>query len=151
MFDVVFFDLGDTLVHAKDPSQWRTGARDAIERVHSAGAQIGLLSNTGTLDRQGLRPLLPPDFPWTYLNDRLIVLSGEHPWAKPDPEIFRFAIAQTGLSGHRSLYCSEDLAETVAAEQAGMRSVRLSSDNFAELIAIVAPPVPEHPDAARFT
>ncbi len=120
MYDNIFFDLGDTLVDGADSTQWLPGAKETLVKCSAAGLRLGILSNTGSFNRHKIRERLPADFPWVLFTDRLIVVSGEHPWAKPQLEIFGFAIAQTGASGFRSLYCSESLPETVAAQQAGM-------------------------------
>src|SRR5262245_8146820 len=58
---VVFFDLGDTLVSSVT-TQWLPGATDTLSKLKQKGIRLGIISNTGDLDRADLQPLLPSDF-----------------------------------------------------------------------------------------
>ena len=55
--EVVYFDLGDTLVGAD--SRWLPGAQAALTPLKVLGLRIGVSSNTGKLTRQHLAALLP--------------------------------------------------------------------------------------------
>lgn len=125
MYSAVFFDLGDTLVRGDNTKTWEPGAKSVLESLHFAGVNIGLLSNTGDLSRAQLKSLLPDDFPWGKLKESLIILSSEVGIAKPKLEIFQHAIGKAGVAGIKCIYCSENLVETVAAQQAGMHGARV--------------------------
>ncbi|MFN4294745.1 MAG: HAD family hydrolase [Thermoflexales bacterium] len=57
----------------------------------------------------------------------LLVFSGEEGVKKPDPEIFRRALARLGACPEESIFV-DDMAENVAAAQAlGMRGIRFTS------------------------
>ena len=96
----VFFDLGDTLVE-EDPSpvaerayRWLPGARATLQELAEAGLRVGLISNTGSFDRDDLGRILPVDFQWSLFDPHLVLLSSEVDLDKPDPRIFRLALQQ---------------------------------------------------------
>lgn len=68
-----FFDLGDTLVVPADRS-WVPGAADLLAEFRSRGVRLGVISNTGTLTRDQLARLLPPDFDWAVFDPGLVTL-----------------------------------------------------------------------------
>ena len=80
MIEVVFFDVGDTLV---SQGAWVPGAKTCVARVREAGLRVGLVSNTGTLSRAELGDLLPPDFDLGEFEDSLLSLSSELGVEKP--------------------------------------------------------------------
>jgi FMN phosphatase YigB (HAD superfamily) len=132
-FKVIYFDLGDTLVR---DGAWLPGAMATLQALRAAGYRLGIISNTAQLTRAQLKLLLPADFPWTWFVPELIVLSSEVGVEKPAPAIFKLALDRTGAdaAAGRVLFCTEALLDTVAAQLAGMRAVRLvppSSTNHA--------------------
>ena len=84
--------------------------------------RLGILSNTGTDDREQLRKILPIDFDYGIFEEGLLVLSGEVSAEKPEPKIYEIAIERAGVPAGHILYVGEDSEETRAAEKAGMRS-----------------------------
>lgn len=130
-YRVIFFDLGDTLVRGGGRREWVPGARETLSRLHagSDAPKLGILSNTANLKREQIvSNLLPPDFDLSWFEPGLIVLSSEVRVEKPSPAIFRLALeraAKLGAAAGACLYCTEDLTETLAAQQAGMHAARL--------------------------
>src|SRR3954451_6275124 len=121
---VVFFDLGETLVHTPDRS-WIPGAQAVLAAARAAGLRLGVISNTGDLSRVELAALLPADFDWGAFEDALVILSSEAGVEKPSPEIFRKAADASGGPPSACLFCTEDLADTLAAQRAGMIAARV--------------------------
>ena len=82
-YEVVFFDLGDTLVDGKHPTTWVPDARGVLDLLHQKGLRLGLISNTGNLTRLQLVAMLPPDFDLAQFEDHLIIFSSEVGVEKP--------------------------------------------------------------------
>ena len=121
--DVVFFDIGDTLVHE---AQWVPGALDLLETLRGR-VRVGLLSNTGNATREELKGLLPPDFSFDDFEPALVILSSEVGMDKRDPEIFRLAAAGAGVPPAKCLYCSESAREVLVAQRAEMLAARIAA------------------------
>ncbi|MDY3561786.1 HAD-IA family hydrolase [Gemmata sp. JC673] len=119
-----FFDLGDTLVVASD-RRWVAGAREALTDLRGRGLRLGVISNTGNRSRAELAELLPPDFDWGVFCGPLVLLSAEIGVAKPDPEIFRRAVAASGVTAPECLFCTESLLDALVAQRVGMRAARV--------------------------
>jgi len=121
---VVFFDLGDTLV-ASD-RKWIAGAKALLKDLHQAHLRLGIISNTdGLPDRAAILKLLPPDFNLSDFEDKLVIFSSEVGVAKPSRAIFDKAVAQIGQPASQCLFCGENVIETLMAQQAGMRALRV--------------------------
>jgi len=127
IYDVIYFDLGDTLVDNSSPTNWILGAHDAIDLLRQRGLRLGLISNTGTLTRQQLIEMLPPDFDLGLFDESLIILSSEVGVEKPAFDIFRLAVAKSCVAACRCLFCTEELFHTLAAQQVGMHVARLQT------------------------
>lgn len=125
MVEVVFFDLGQTLVRSGGGVAWIPGAAEALRSLHDGGARLGILSNTGTLSRADLGPLLPADFPWSLFEDDLVLLSAEVGLSKPDLRIFLEAVRRAAAPPSHCLFCTEDLVDALQAQRAGMRALRV--------------------------
>jgi putative hydrolase of the HAD superfamily len=125
IYDVVYFDLGDTLVQNNSPTNWIPGARDAIDLLRQKGLRLGLISNTGNLTRQQLLGMLPSDFDLGQFDETLIILSSEVGVEKPALEIFRLAVTRSCVAASRCLFCTEELLHTLAAQQVGMHVARV--------------------------
>ena len=124
--DVVFFDLGDTLVVSGHSPRWVPGAEALLTTLRDAGLQLGVISNTGNLSRDQLAPLLPHGFDFAVFDADLVVLSSEiGNVEKPDPRIFDEAVQRAGVAASRCLFCTESLTDTLAAQGAGMKAARL--------------------------
>ena len=138
---IIFFDLGDTLVQkiAVSPSgekfDWVPGAKELLTRLRQVNLGLGVISNTGTLQRNQLLQRLPQDFSFDIFDADLVLLSSEVELEKPDPRIFRLAVnrAQNNsdpdmtmrVDPRDCLYCGESLEEVLVAQHVGMLSARV--------------------------
>ncbi len=131
---VLFFDLGDTLVGGR--RAWQPGAKAALAFLKSKEFRLGIISNTGNLaDRTAILNLLPADFDLTVFEPGLVLFSSEVGVEKPKKEIFAKAVSAAKIPASECLYCSENPVETLAAQLAGMQSLRIitASDDIAKL------------------
>jgi FMN phosphatase YigB (HAD superfamily) len=123
---VIFFDLGDTLVDKK--RNWLPGAQALLSGLRQSGFRLGIISNTGDLTtRAEILDLLPVDFDLNAFEASLTLFSSEVKKEKPQKAIFEEAVARTGKPASQCLYCSESITETLMAQQAGMRSIRVQT------------------------
>ncbi len=121
-FRAVLFDVGNTLVTRN--RSWVPGAKEALERMRSAGIPIGLLSNTGDLTRGVLRVRhLPVDFRFRDFQPELINLSSELGFQKPDIRVFEAAARRAYLKPEEILFVDENLLQVLAAQRAGFRAI----------------------------
>ncbi len=126
--EVVFFDLGNTLVKTglAERAEWIEGAKEAIFKLNNEKIRLGIISNTGNINREHLlKKILPLDFPIELFDSNLIVLSSEIGITKPDPGIFLYAIDKSGVSPANCLLSSEELTDIFIAQHVGMYSVWL--------------------------
>jgi len=121
--DVVFFDLGDTLV--RNGRAWVPGAKELIAELRSKDVALGVISNTGDLSRDELLELLPEDFSFDVFQPHLVLLSSEIGYEKPDVRVFLEATRRAGGEARTCLFCTENLTHTLAAQQASMYTVRI--------------------------
>lgn len=77
--------------------------------------------------RAEILELLPTDFDPTAFEAILTLFSSEVGKEKPHKEIFEEAVARAGTPANQCLYCSEDIVETLMAQQVGMRSIRVQT------------------------
>jgi putative hydrolase of the HAD superfamily len=147
---VAFFDIGDTLVET-DTRRWVPGAKEALDALRAQELRLGVISNTGTLTRAELAPLLPVDFDWRAFAPELVILSSEVGVAKPNPEIFRRALAAAGSTAAECLFCTESLIDALVAQRVGMMSARVQPPPNADVgglvAALAAAGVVTHPSA----
>ena len=123
---VVFFDLGDTLVTSD--RHWIPGAKSLLKELRKAGLRLGIISNTaGFKSRADILNLLPADFDLSAFEAHLTLFSSEIGIEKPRAKIFLEAISRSGGLARQCLYCSENIVETLMAQDVGMRSIRLQS------------------------
>jgi FMN phosphatase YigB (HAD superfamily) len=132
----VFFDLGDTLVTTAD-RQWVLGARALLASLKTRSLRLGVISNTGNLTRDQLKPLLPIDFDWGLFESDLIILSSEVGAEKPSHAIFETAIAKARIPASTCLFCTESLVDTLAAQAVGMVAARVTKPPDSELDKLV--------------
>lgn len=129
---VVFFDLGDTLVTST--RQWLPGAKPLLHGLRQNGLRLGILSNTtGLGNRAAILKLLPADFDPSAFEAKLTLFSSEVGKEKPHPAIFLEAVARAGRPAKECLYCSENIVETLMAQEIGMRSIRVQSPPNSDL------------------
>jgi HAD superfamily hydrolase (TIGR01509 family) len=107
---------------------WRRvpeGTHDALARLKAAGMHVSVISNSeGMLptlfSRVGLAPFIEH-----------VVDSHHEGVRKPDPELFRIALARTGQEAGASIYLGDIPGVDVAgAEAAGMRAVLIDPLGF---------------------
>ena len=123
---VVFFDLGDTLVNSS--RQWLPGAKPLLLTLRQKGFRLGIISNTpGFSSRAHILKLLPADFDPSAFDAKLTLFSSEVGKDKPQAAIFLEAVARSGKPAKECLYCSENIVETLMAQEIGMRSIRVQS------------------------
>jgi FMN phosphatase YigB (HAD superfamily) len=120
---VIFFDLGETL--AAKNRQWIPGAKATLSDLRARGILLGIISNTGDLERSEILKLLPIDFDIDVFDQELVIFSSEAHVEKPDLEIFRLALSKTGAQGQECLFCTEDLVDTLDAQRVGFRTARI--------------------------
>ena len=124
MITTIFFDLGETLVTA--PRKWLAGAKSLVANLKQNQIRLGIISNTdGAPDRQAILDLLPVDFDLGQFDQSLVLFSSEVGVSKPKRAIFDEAVAAAGGPAGQCLYCSENPVETLVAQAAGMRSLRI--------------------------
>jgi putative hydrolase of the HAD superfamily len=133
----VFFDLGNTLVVAADRT-WVPEARETLADLRGRGLRLGVISNTGGLTRAELAPFLPADFDWAAFAPELVILSAEVGVEKPSPPIFRLAVAAAAVPARECLFCTEDLTDTLVAQQVGMTVARVRPPPAADVGALAA-------------
>jgi HAD superfamily hydrolase (TIGR01509 family) len=113
--DALLAKLDRTLLRAK--VRLAPGALAAVRSLDRAGVPLGVVSNVmnesgsaarGILDHLGLLPYF-----------RVVVLSSEHPWAKPSPEPFRAASRFLGVSPERTVHIGDLAYDITGARAAG--------------------------------
>lgn len=120
---IIFFDLGETLIMKN--RQWVPGAQTTLITLREKGLRLGIISNTGNLSRAQLIDVLPADFEFQMFDKNLIILSFEVGIEKPSAEIFQLAVKKAKVKAKQCLYCSENSAETLAAEKAGLKVINI--------------------------
>ena len=96
-----------------------------LDALHQKGIRLGIISNTGNLKRAEIVKMLPANFDFSIFEEQLIIFSSEVGVEKPDLQIFRLALAKTGINAEECLFCTEDLVHTLVAQQIGFRTVRV--------------------------
>jgi FMN phosphatase YigB (HAD superfamily) len=124
---VIFFDLGDTLVGTKQRN-WLPDAQALLSGLRQSGFRLGIISNTADLPtRTEILKLLPVDFDLNAFEADLVLFSSEIKKEKPQKAIFEQAVARAKVPANQCLYCSENITETLMAQQVGMRSIRVQT------------------------
>lgn len=131
---VIFFDLGDTLVDST--GAWIPGAQKVLDDLERRGVALGIISNTGALDRQSLRTRLPDDFDFDLFEPALIILSSEVGVEKPSPEVFQFAKQRSGTA--LAVFCTEDHVHSLAAQREGLLVVRTAAPPYSDIKSVPA-------------
>jgi FMN phosphatase YigB (HAD superfamily) len=132
---VAFFDLGDTLVTAS--REWVTGAQAGLAILRARGVRLGIISNTDALSRMQVLQALPPNFDLDTFEPDLVLFSSEVGVEKPAVELFQLAVARAGEQAAQCLFCTENLLDTLAAQQAGMRVARLQKPPASDLPGLI--------------
>ena len=136
MIKVVFFDIGDTLVHR---NEWMPGAKEIVQILAASKIRIGLMSNTGNMMRDELVQRLPKDFDFGMFEEGLVLLSSEVGIEKPSLSIFLLAIQHAKVSPWETMFVAETLTETLAAQKAGMHGARIldSAKDYPQLLKLL--------------
>ncbi len=116
-FEAYFARLYDRF---SGPECWRAreGAAELLGELRARGLRTGVVSNfdgrlPALLEGLGLAPLLD-----------VVVLPSEAGAAKPDPRIFRHALARLGVEAAATLFVGDDPEQDLAAARAaGLRPV----------------------------
>ncbi|OQA38350.1 MAG: Alpha-D-glucose-1-phosphate phosphatase YihX [Chloroflexi bacterium ADurb.Bin325] len=99
-----------------------------IDRLRAAGYHLGLLSNATDAARRSFTETYPvlPHFD-------SVTISAEEGLMKPDPRIFRVALARAGVQPHEAAFV-DDVAENVA----GARALGMVGVHFRDPAAAIA-------------
>ena len=95
------------------------GALELLARLRGRGYRVGVISNTVGEPGSFLRPVLA-----TMGLDRYVeayVFSDEHPWTKPSPEIFRFALSCLEQVPSEAVHVGDGWSDLEGARRAGYR------------------------------
>jgi HAD superfamily hydrolase (TIGR01549 family) len=121
-----------------DPARYLAGLREeigrtrfvrapgAVELLHGLrdrGYRVGVISNTVGEPGGFLRPTLE-----SMGFDRYVetyVFSDEHPWTKPSPEIFRFALSQLEEEPSSAVHVGDGWSDIEGARRTGYRGAVL--------------------------
>ena len=120
---VVFFDIGNTLISEK---KWLPGVREFVAKLKTNQIRVGLISNTGRMNREELSGLLPEDFMFDDFEEGIVLLSSEVGIEKPARAIFSLAVQHANVSPWETMFVGESLTETVAAQSSGMQAARIT-------------------------
>jgi len=99
------------------------GAVELLHGLRDRGYRVGVISNTVGEPGEFLRPTLK-----SMGFDRYVeayVFSDEHPWTKPAPEIFRFALSQFEEEPSRAVHVGDGWSDLEGARRAGYRGAVL--------------------------
>ncbi len=104
------------------------GSLDLVERLDAAGVPLFAITNFGHEFWEGFRPTEP-----VFDRFRDIVVSGTEKLMKPDPAIYRLAIARFGIDPAGALFIDD-----VAANVAGAESVGIAGHQFVDAATLEA-------------
>jgi HAD superfamily hydrolase (TIGR01509 family) len=99
------------------------GALDLLRELRGLGYRVGVISNTIGEPGEFLRPILARMGFDAYVET--YVFSDEHPWTKPSPEIFRFALDRLKESPENAVHVGDGWADLEGARRAGFRGAVL--------------------------
>ncbi|MBP2315831.1 HAD family hydrolase [Azospirillum soli] len=122
--NVLFFDIGGTLADASALSgvtlTVRPNVLQSLQRLRSAGARLGIISNIGTLAPDAVKAALTACGLMPYFEPALIVFG-----VKDAPAIFLDAALRAGLGDrpNRCAYIGESPEERDLAIQAGLAAL----------------------------
>ncbi len=105
------------------PFRVAPGALDLLGELRGLGYRVGMISNTIGEPGEFLRPILARMGFDRYVET--YVFSDEHPWTKPSPEIFRFALDQLKERPEEAVHVGDGWADLEGARRAGFRGAVL--------------------------
>jgi FMN phosphatase YigB (HAD superfamily) len=101
------------------------GAMETIVRLRRAGVRLGIVCNTGFSPGRVLRGFLDRAGMLPHFESSALAFSDEVRVPKPDPRIFRAALAGLGISPDQAVHVGSHRATDVAGARAtGLRTVR---------------------------
>ena len=95
------------------------GSLELVERLDAAGVPLFAITNFGHEFWEGFRPTQP-----VFDRFRDIIVSGTEKMMKPDPAIYRLAIARFGIDPAGALFIDDVAANVAGAETAGIAGHR---------------------------
>lgn len=107
----------------RTPFHRAPGALGLLRELRGRGYRLGVISNTVGEPGEFLRPVLS-----SMGLDRLVetfVFSDEHPWAKPSPKIFRYALGQLDERPSDAVHVGDGWADVEGARRAAYRGAIL--------------------------
>jgi beta-phosphoglucomutase len=104
------------------------GAVDLLKALQQAGIQQAIGSGT---PRKNLE-LAYRQHPWLSAYFQAVVVAGDTPNSKPDPEVFLLAARKMELAPRRCLVIEDGLLGIEAARRAGMPSIAVINENQSE-------------------
>src|SRR5271157_76683 len=107
-----------TLVEST-PFRVAPGGLDLLGELRGLGYRVGMISNTIGEPGEFLRPILAKMGFDRYVE--AYVFSDEHPWTKPSPEIFRFALDQLDGVPAEAVHVGDSWSDLEGARRAGFR------------------------------
>ena len=117
-FDLPLNELEQLLWTATCPGKAMPGAADMLAELRARGVRTGVVSNlgwTGEALAARLKRLLPEH------EFEFVIASSDYGVRKPDPLIFRAALARAGLSPEDVWFCGDQIAANVhGAQSAGI-------------------------------
>lgn len=135
--DVVFFDIGDTLLRRNPVTgAWEASpdSGDMLRQVREVlGLRVGIITTLGSLDNAAARQLLEDAGLWRYVDVDGLISEHDALVRKPAPGIYRFAANRLGVPIGRCLFVGEDLVEVLGALSAGMKAVLKRTEPAAAL------------------
>lgn len=124
------------------------GAIETLERLRGDGMRLGIVSNVLHETPEGLRELLD-DLGLLSLFAS-VVLSSEHPWAKPRPEPFHLALAQLTVRPENAVHVGDLLYDVLGARRAGMRPLLYTGLHSIEPVHLLRLSAQVDPSVGRF-
>jgi FMN phosphatase YigB (HAD superfamily) len=128
------------------------GALELLAELREDGYRVGIISNTVGEPGAFLRPVLA-----SMGFDRFVesyVFSDEHPWTKPSPEIFRYALGKLDATPAEAVHVGDGWSDLEGARRASFRAAILFTglhEYGAQYRKLFLPGVPENPDAGYQT
>jgi HAD superfamily hydrolase (TIGR01509 family) len=105
----------------RTPIQVAPGARAALAELAAAGVRRALVSNLMHETGPGARRLLERLGLLEFLEE--VVFSDEHPWSKPAPTPFRYALRRLRVPPDRAAHIGDLAYDILGAQRAGMQPI----------------------------
>jgi HAD superfamily hydrolase (TIGR01549 family) len=97
------------------------GARSTLDALHAAGIRLGLVSNLLHGTAPGARALLRQFGIFDCFS--VLVFSDEHPWSKPRPEPFLYALSRVRVRPADAAHVGDLAYDIVGPRRAGIRPI----------------------------